>query len=177
VLLIGLRGSGKSTVGRLLARRLSVPFVDLDDATPRELGYATVADAWRAASQEAFRRAEVRALERLLREPGHGVIALGGGTPTAPGAARLIDRERAAGGLSVVYLRLQPDELRERMRAQPEREADRPSLTGADPLDEVDRVFQERDALYCRLSDWVVTESSSAEEAAARIAAEIAPDL
>lgn len=170
VLLIGLRGSGKSTVGRLLADRIGAAFVDLDDVTPREMGLVTVAEAWRK-GQEAFRLAEASALIASLGRDNQ-VIALGGGTPTAPGAADVIRRERRAGRALVVYLRCDPATLRERMASQGELAAQRPSLTGGDPLGEIESVYASRDPLYCGLADVVLRDCATAEEAARRIAAE-----
>ncbi|MCB9844882.1 MAG: AAA family ATPase [Phycisphaeraceae bacterium] len=152
ILLIGLRGSGKSTRGRALAARLSRAFVDLDEVTPREMGCATVREAF-ARGEAAFREAEVRALRRVLESDGQ-VVALGGGTPTAPGAADLIRAERRAGRARVVYLRADAAELRRRLER--EDNAQRPSLTGRGVLEEIEEVFARRDPLYRDLADGVV---------------------
>ena len=66
VILIGLRGSGKTTVGRALAARLGVSFCDLDDVTVRAMGASSVAEAWRAQGERGFREAEGRALAEAL---------------------------------------------------------------------------------------------------------------
>lgn len=160
LILMGLRGSGKSTIGRAMAEHRGVTFADLDDATPAVLGCATVAHAWARHGEAAFRRAEVAALEAVLRR-GVEVLALGGGTPTAPGAAEALRRARQAGA-SLVYLRAQPTVLRSRLEGSGL--AHRPSLTGADPLDEIEEVFQARDPLYLGLADRVVeTDEMDAE--------------
>ncbi|MCB9837810.1 MAG: shikimate kinase [Phycisphaeraceae bacterium] len=145
ILLIGLRGSGKSTLGRLLARRLGVGFDDLDERTLARLGCASVAQAWASLGESAFRAAEVEALREAAA--GGGVIALGGGTPTAPGAGAAM----LACGAITVYLRGEPPLLRARLEGAIG--DDRPSLTGADPLDEIERVFARRDAPYRELAD------------------------
>lgn len=150
LLLIGLRGSGKSTLGRLLAAELGAAFVDLDDETPGVLGAAGVREAWDRHGEDGFRKAEVVALARVLREDGR-VVALGGGTPTAPMAAELIADERAAGRARVVYLRATPATLRARLGDSDN--AHRPSLTGAGVLDEVEQVFARRDPAYLGLAD------------------------
>ena len=146
VILIGLRGSGKTTIGRLLARGLRTSFVDLDDRTPAVLGATSVADAWAAHGEPAFRHAETTALAAVLSEP-PGVLALGGGTPTAPGAADLL-RTASERGATVIYLRGTPASLAARLARS--HNAHRPSLTGhaANSIEEITKVFEARDPLY-----------------------------
>lgn len=156
LLIIGLRGSGKTTAGRLAAQRLSLPFVDLDDLTPVVLGHRTVRSAWDACGQDAFRRAETVALASAVTRD-QRVIALGGGTPTAPLAADLIEHERAQGRARVVYLWAPASVLRARLASSL---GDRPSLTGVDPLEEIEAVLAARDPLYRRLADAVVDAGS-----------------
>ena len=83
------------------------------------------------------------------------MLALGGGTPTAPGAADILRAASKSGGARVVYLRCEPDELRARLDAVGVG-PDRPSLTGADPRDEIEAVFVRRDPLYTDLADAIV---------------------
>ncbi len=157
IVLMGLRASGKSTLGAALANRLSRPFVDLDDRTLALLGVPTASEAWDRLGEPAFRAAEVRALHGALATPGQ-VIALGGGTPTAPGAAELL---RGAQNTRLVYLRCQPHVLRERLSRSGGPGANRPSLTGKDPLAEIDTVFAQRDPLYRSLATHVIESSAS----------------
>lgn len=147
---MGLRGSGKSTIGRLVAAALGRTFIDLDDVTPGVLGAASVREAWDRHGQEAFRRAEVIALSSVLQGDGR-VVALGGGTPTAPMAADLIDDERRAGRCVTIYLAATAVTLRARLAGDDN--AHRPSLTGRDPLTEIEDVLAARDPLYTRLAD------------------------
>lgn len=161
LLLIGLRGAGKSTIGPALSARIGMPFVDLDGESARVLGCATIAEAWRTHGQEAFRRAETTALREALRR-NRRVLALGGGTPTAPGATEAIEKARGTGTARVVYLRCTPAELRARLSASGPG-AERPSITGADPLDEIAQVFAQRDPLYSQLADRVVEGGLDAE--------------
>jgi len=151
ILLIGLRGSGKTTLGRALAESLSTSFTDLDAVTLRRMGRPSVADAWCAEGEDAFREAEVEALRELISgEGGWGVIALGGGTPTASGAEPVLRETNAR----IVYLRGEPELLRRRLPTGDD--PDRPSLTGADPLEEIERIFARRDPLYRSLAHVVI---------------------
>lgn len=152
LLLIGLRGSGKSTLGRRLAGELRRPFVDLDDETAALLKAPSAGHAIRALGLDAFRAAERRALEGVLRGAGL-VVALGGGTPTAPGAADLITAEQRHARVTVAYLRASAATLRERLAADP---TDRPALLGDDPLAEIERVLDARDEPYKHLANAVV---------------------
>jgi shikimate kinase len=172
IVLIGLRCAGKSLVGARLAERLGRPFVELDAVTSGLLGARSAGEALLSAGAAAFRAAETEALRLVLGAPGR-VVALGGGTPTAPGAADLLRRERASGTALVVYLRLPADTLRRRLAATGP--ADRPSVTGLGTIEEVDRLLAERDPLYASLASLTIAaEGLSPEEAAERIAASVA---
>jgi shikimate kinase len=149
IYLLGLRGSGKSTLGQSLASKLRVLFVDLDDVTASLLRCPTPAEALNTHGQPAFRAAELKA----LTSPGVArarVVALGGGTPTAPGAHDVLRKS----GATLVYLRATPHTLRERLTSSDL--ATRPSLTGADVLAEIDAVFERRDPIYLALADQVI---------------------
>ncbi|MBL0927858.1 MAG: shikimate kinase [Phycisphaerales bacterium] len=164
LVLMGLRGSGKSTLGRALARSESVPFVDLDERTLARLGCAHASEAFARLGEPAFRAAEAEALREVLEGPGPVILALGGGTPTAPGAAGQL-AEASRRGWVIVYLRLSPVELRARLsqgRSGPG--LNRPSLTGGDPLAEIDRVFAARDGVYARLATRTLEGLSSVED-------------
>lgn len=167
IALMGLRGSGKSTVGRIISERTSRKKIDLDARTALLLGCRSVREAWDRFGEVAFRAAETRALGAAFREPG-AVIALGGGTPTAPGAAELLRNERDSGNCDVFYLRASAATLRKRLERADN--TDRPSLTGADPLDEIEAVLSQRDGLYRSLASRTIdTEGRTPEDIAAEI--------
>lgn len=155
VILIGLRGSGKTTVGSLLAARTNRGFVDLDTLTPAALGCATVSEAWSNLGEPAFRRAETECLRAALNELTGRVLALGGGTPTAPGAAEALALAKASGS-RVIYLHASPAQLAARLQGADN--SHRPSLTGLSPtsVEEISRIYSQRDALYRALADAVV---------------------
>lgn len=164
LVLIGLRGSGKTTVGGLVALRLGRPFRDLDEVTARELGYTNVSQAWKGRGQMRFRNAEVAALRNTLRDDNQ-VVSLGGGTPTAPGAELVLNTLRAGRVARVVYLRADAATLRSRLEGTDI--AARPTLTGVGSLDEIPQVLAQRDPLYLRLADAVIqTDGHTAEEVA-----------
>ncbi len=147
VILLGLRASGKTTLGPMLAERIGGAFVDLDDHTAMRLGTPSPAAAIREHGFEKFRVAEASALETALqmRRVKPIVLALGGGTPTFDASRALLTKARAAGA-ALVYLHASPAVLRSRL--QKTDVSKRPSITGAGVVDEVEAVYRERDALY-----------------------------
>lgn len=167
---MGLRASGKSTVGRALAVRLSRVFIDLDDLTAAELDAPTAGAALAAQGEPRFREAEAAALARILTRPGQ-IIALGGGTPTAPAARSLIESARAAGSVVTVYLIAPVDLLKRRLAAD---STLRPSLTGRGTIDEVEQLHSRRDPIYRSLADRTVDADASPDAIAAAISELIA---
>lgn len=160
-ILIGLRGSGKSTLGRLLAQQLGRDFVDLDGIVAQRMNASGPGEAIERDGIDAFRATETQAL-RSVQGTHNQIIALGGGTPTAPGAAELL-REN---GSRIIYLRGKPETLRERM-AQADN-TDRPALVGDDALGEIETLFNQRDDLYRGLSESIVHIDGVGETSALR---------
>lgn len=169
LLLLGLRGSGKSTVGRLLAQAQACSFTDLDDLTPGLLGCSSAREAFESKGEPAFRLAELQALQGVLGSRS-GIVALGGGTPTAPGASELISQARARGEARAAYLRLTPAELRARLEAGGDGAiATRPSLTGLGVLEEIEHVFRARDGLYRTLATREIPWRATPQEVVAEL--------
>ncbi len=179
LILLGLRCSGKSTIGPLLAARLSFPshaFADLDPLTAARLAVPSAAHAITTLGLPAFRTAEAVALADLLASPGPvRILALGGGTPTAPGAADLLRTARDRQAAFLVYLRNQPATLAARMAAT--NLASRPALTSAgNPLAEIAHLFTERDSLYQSLANLTLnTDTLPPETATDLILASLPP--
>jgi len=150
LVLIGLRVSGKTTLGKRVARDLDMPFVDLDDRVAEAFGVGHAADALRAHGLDRFREVEAECLKKALQENAI-VLALGGGAPTAPGAS---DTLRGATDAFVVYLHARPETLAARLRHVGA--ASRPSLTGKDPTEEFEEMYTARHPLYADLASAVI---------------------
>lgn len=170
-ILIGLRATGKSTVGRAIARLSGGRFLDLDEAVAVAAGSCHAHDAFIALGEAGFRALEAAALADALAVGSHTVIALGGGTPMAPGAEALLSRARAD-GWKVILLDA-PDEVLARRIAQSP--GTRPSLTGAPPDQEVPHVRTLRWSAYERLADAIIpTDSGDPSTIAQGIMASVA---
>jgi shikimate kinase len=115
IVLIGFMGSGKSSVGRRLATRLNLPFVDLDSEIVSAAGMS-IPRIFASQGEERFRQIETEVLRDALKRS--AVMASGGGLVTQQ-ANREILKDGAEHGLRVVYLRGQPETLAKRIRRQP----------------------------------------------------------
>jgi shikimate kinase len=167
IVLIGPRGSGKTTVGRLLAERLGRPFADTDDLVRAAAG-KTVEAIFAEDGEPEFRRLESEAVAGAARLRG-AVIAAGGGAVEDPGNVR---RLREAG--LVIRLTARPVVLYARVTADPASRALRPPLTGLDPLQEMEATVRRREPLY-REAAHVSLETSgkTIEQVAAEIEAAV----
>jgi shikimate kinase len=128
LLLIGLRGAGKSTVGRLLAADLRRPFHDLDDLALRRLEVVSVRDVFARFGEACWRAAEADACDAFLAAPlAPAVLAMGGGSVMTERVERALARAIADGRVLVILLDLSPDEAAKRLEVDP---GDRPILSG-----------------------------------------------
>jgi len=137
VALVGLPGSGKSTVGRQLARRLDLPFVDSDHVIELRLGCA-IREYFEREGEQRFRDVEQEVVDDLTQNH-HGVLSTGGGSVLRP-----INREHLRSRGPVVYLRSSPEEVFRRLR----HDVSRPLLQVADPLSRLRDLYAARDPLY-----------------------------
>lgn len=157
LVLIGPRASGKSTLGRALAARLERPFVDLDDRALARTGCRSVVEAFALRGEASWREAEEAALAEAL-EGVPVVLALGGGTPTIPGAAARLLAARRAGAAVIILLRCPAGTLAARLAASP---GDRPSLTGAAPAEEIAALAAQREPAYRAAASFEVDAAGS----------------
>ena len=141
IALIGLRGGGKSTLGRLLAERLDVPFIELDREIERRSG-ATLSEIFDMFGQETFRRAEREALEEVLRQHQHFVIATSGSIVTDPGTLELL-----LASCFTVWVRAEPEEHMKRVMAQGDM---RPMANSARAMDDLVSILKSREPLYAK---------------------------
>jgi len=137
-------GSGKSTVGRQLARRLGLPFFDSDHVIEERLG-CTIRDYFAREGEVAFRDLEERVIAELAAGPSC-VLATGGGS-----VLRQANRDALRRG-QVIYLRSTPDEVFRRVR----HDASRPLLQVDDPLGRLRALHAERDPLYRQTAHFVI---------------------
>ncbi|WP_394788981.1 shikimate kinase [Rhodoferax sp.] len=145
IALVGLPGSGKSTVGRQLARRLQVPFIDSDHVIEQRIG-CSIREFFEREGEECFRDVEQEVVDALTQN-GPGVLATGGGTVLRPA-----NREALRSRGQVVYLRSTPEEVFRRLR----HDVNRPLLQVADPLTRLRDLFAVRDPLYRETSHFVI---------------------
>ena len=143
--LIGLPGSGKSTVGRQLSRRLGLPFFDSDHVIEQQLG-CSIREFFEREGEDRFRDVEESVLDQLSSKQ-EGVLSTGGGAVLRPANRRLL-RERCR----VVYLNSSPDELFRRLR----HDVNRPLLQVADPLNRLRDLHRLRDPLYRESAHFVI---------------------
>ena len=154
LVLVGLMGSGKTTVGKKVAKLLGRPFVDADVELERRSG-RSVADWFAEEGEVAFRAAEAELVADVLDDDEPVVFATGGGAVTSPAT-----RERLAGDdVAVVYLHGEPGFLASRAKAKPHR----PLLAG-DPVEVLGAMYEARDPWYREVAD-VVIEVRPAHEA------------
>lgn len=137
IVLIGMMGAGKSTIGRRLAARLALPFLDAD--TEIELAHRlSIPDIFEKYGEPYFRDGEARVIARLL-DTGAAVIATGGGA-----VMRQETRERIREKAISIWLKADPDIIMRRVR----RRSDRPLLQTADPEAAIERLLREREPVY-----------------------------
>src|SRR3954468_12198406 len=154
IALIGLRGAGKSTLGAKLAQALRVPFVELDKEVEKEAG-AKLGEVFALYGQDAFRRFERRALERVLNQHERAVIATGGGLVTDPATYQLL-QERCF----CMWLKASPQEHMSRVIAQGDLRPFRSGMQGAGrsaALDEIQKLLEDREKLYGRADATIET--------------------
>ena len=158
VVFIGMMGAGKSAIGRMLAERLGIPFVDADHEIERAANM-TIAEIFETHGEAHFRDGERRVIERLLHS-GPCILATGGGAYMDPRTRDLI----AGHGVSV-WLNASFDVLWERVS----RKSHRPLLHTPDPQGTLKKLIKDRYPVYAKAAITVISDHISKEEMVARV--------
>lgn len=162
IVLTGMMGTGKTTVGRHLARQLRIPFYDLDELIEQESGL-TIPAIFREQGEVVFRALEREIVSRLSKLQGC-IIATGGGTIVDPENLRHL---RAYG--EIICLTAAPERILERVEGMEHR----PLLWHEDKLRRIREVMQIRAAVYSLVGEPIDTTDLSVEEAAAQVLARV----
>ena len=149
IYLIGYRGSGKTSVGKMLARLLNRPFLDMDAEAVQAAG-ASIQDMVAHHGWDAFRRLESNIVKQMALRSGH-IVATGGGVILD---ADNIRRMKSSG--RVIWLRIKPETARNRISQDPATPGQRPGLTTAGCMVEIASVMQHRAPLYEQAADMMV---------------------
>lgn len=165
LVLIGYRAVGKTSIGQHLAQRLARPFLDLDLLLEQEAG-ETIADLVARSGWPEFRRRE-KELVRRFAVPQDLVLATGGGAVLDPDNVANLRQ-----GGRLIWLRARPETIRARLARDAAQLDQRPGLTAAGTLAEIDAVLAQRLPFYQAAADLILdVDHLSVAEAAARIAA------
>ncbi len=146
VVLVGLMGSGKTTIGRRLARRSGRTFVDLDDVIQQRSG-KSIPEIFATEAEAGFRTRETGALLEVLGDGGTIVLATGGGAVLSEPNRKALE----ISGATVVFLEAEPAVLADRIGSDPNR-----PLLGADPEEALLHLQRERQSLYREVSQHIV---------------------
>jgi XRE family aerobic/anaerobic benzoate catabolism transcriptional regulator len=168
IALIGLRGAGKSTLGRLLAKKIGWNFVELNKEIERQNGLS-VAEIIALYGQEGFRRMEQAALNHLLAQNEPIVLATGGGIVSEP-----LTFDQILSAFHTVWLKAEPEEHMNRVRSQGDL---RPMADDRSAMQELRTILLSREPLYARAATHVDTARLSVEQAANRLIESVTPVL
>jgi XRE family transcriptional regulator, aerobic/anaerobic benzoate catabolism transcriptional regulator len=168
IALIGLRGAGKSTLGKLLAKSIGWNFVELNKEIERQNGLS-VPEIINLYGQEGFRRMEQAALAQLLARKELMVLATGGGIVSEPLTFDLILKS-----FYTIWLKAEPEEHMARVRKQGDL---RPMADDRSAMAELRNILKSREPLYARANAVVDTAGLAVDAAAARLSDAVAPVL
>jgi XRE family aerobic/anaerobic benzoate catabolism transcriptional regulator len=157
IALIGLRGAGKSTLGRIAAERLDVPFVEMAQEIATEAG-TTLSEVFSLYGQSAYRRYERRALERVIAAHPRAIIATGGSLVSEPSTFATLLR-----ACHTVWIKASPHEHMARVVAQGDM---RPMKGSPEAMEDLKRILDGRQALYSKADAAIDTSAKSPAECA-----------
>ena len=161
IALIGLRGAGKSTLGRLVAERLALPFIELNREIEAESGLA-VAEIFSLYGQEGYRRLEQRCLKMVVARNPAVVLAVAGGIVGEPSTYEILLKSFHA-----IWLRASPEEHMERVRAQGDR---RPMAGNPAAMDELRAILEARERFSSRAEASLDTSGKTVDQSVAELA-------
>jgi XRE family aerobic/anaerobic benzoate catabolism transcriptional regulator len=166
IALIGLRGAGKSSLGRLLAAQLHAPFIELSTQI-EQLAGCGIAEIHALYGQNAYRRYEQRAIEDVVRHYPQAVIATPGGIVSEPATYKLL-----LSHCYTVWLKAEPEEHMDRVLAQGDK---RPMLGNREAMEDLKRILESRTQFYSKADKTVDTSGLTSEQAYSQLIAQLQP--
>ena len=162
VAFLGLRGAGKTTIGKQIAKQLDLPFVELADVI-EDIAGMSLNEIFSLGGQSSYRKFEQQAIDKMLAEIDQGVIAVGGSV-----VAETTTFEKLLSACTTIWLQASPEEHMQRVLAQGD---NRPMAGNRRAMDELRRILIEREPLY-RRADYVVdTHAKSVQRTCAEVLA------
>ncbi|WP_346908184.1 helix-turn-helix transcriptional regulator [uncultured Roseibium sp.] len=155
ICLIGLRGAGKSTLGRLLGKEMSVPFIELNRDIEEQSGMP-VSELMALYGQEGYRRLERQAIERVVATSDAVVLAVAGGIVSEPETYGFLLRN-----FHTIWLKASPEEHMNRVRGQGD---ERPMAGNPKAMEELKSILTSREVLYAKAESTVNTSGKSVED-------------
>lgn len=143
IILIGFMGAGKTTIGKKLARKLEVQFVDTDEMVETQTG-RKISDIFAEDGEAFFRNLETDMLHQLMQREERCVIAVGGGLPMQP-----VNRSLLKELGKVVFLEADIEALMQRLRG----DTSRPNLQGGDLRERIETLMDQRLEVYLETAD------------------------
>ena len=171
-ILIGYRGTGKTTVAQKLTGRLGIPAFDSDSEVERQAG-KSIAEIFAQEGESTFRDREESVIAEILSRPAPFVLATGGGA-----ILRASTRERLHRTGQVVWLTATPETILQRITNDAASETMRPNLTSLPMRDEIVAVLEQRMPLYAETAhETIETDSRTADEIVEEICSRLASPL
>jgi XRE family transcriptional regulator, aerobic/anaerobic benzoate catabolism transcriptional regulator len=166
IALIGLRGAGKSSLGRMLAAQLHAPFIELSTQI-EQLAGCGIAEIHALYGQNAYRRYEQRAIEDVVRHYPQAVIATPGGIVSEPATYKLL-----LSHCYTVWLKAEPEEHMDRVLAQGDK---RPMSGNREAMEDLKRILESRTQFYSKADKTVDTSGLTSEQAYSQLIARLQP--